>query len=78
MLLRSAICFSSAAERDFTQLAPEGAMLSSGDALWTVGGDERGLIVAREGMTPPPSVLFTLQQLSSTSSSLFGSFWGQN
>lgn len=53
-------------------------MLSSGDALWTVGGDERGLIVAREGMTPPPSVLFTLQQLSSTSSSLFGSFWGQN
>lgn len=53
MLLRSAICFSSAAERDFTQLAPEGAMLSSSDALWTIGGDERGPIVALEGVTPP-------------------------
>lgn len=48
MLLRPAICFSSAAKRDFTQLAPEGAMLSSSGALWTIGGDQRALIVARE------------------------------
>lgn len=48
MLLRSAICFSSAAEPDFTQLAPEGAMLPSSDALWTIGRGKRGLIVARK------------------------------
>lgn len=75
MLLRSAICFSSAAERDFTQLGLEGAMPSSSDALWTIGGDERGLIVAREAQHPP-SVLFTLQQPSSISSSDFACFFG--
>lgn len=79
MLLRSAICFSSAAERDFTQLAPEGAMLSSSDALWTIGGDERGPIVALEGVTPPvppsPSVSFShFNSLLPPPSSLFDSY----
>lgn len=52
-------------------------MLSSSDALWTIGGDERGLIVVREARHPL-SVLFTLQQLSSTSSSYWTSFWDFN
>ena len=44
-------------------------------AVMHYGGDERGPIVAREAWSPPSSVLFTLQQLSSTSST---SFSGQN